>query len=88
MKKPKITFNAPVEYPGLRIKQVSTLYNSLLIAAFCLMIVGLFVTFFCEPVVVKLDAEGYAVGGPKSEHMRVELADLPEEYLRESEEET
>ena len=84
----RFTFNSPVEYPGLRIKQVSTLYNSLLIAAFCLMIAGLYITFFCDPVAVKLDAEGYAVGGPKPERMRIELADLPEEYLRESEEDT
>ena len=82
----RFTFNAPVDYPGLRIKQVSTLFNSLLIAAFCLMIVGLYVTFFLDPIVVKLDAEGYAVGGPRPERMRVELAELPEEYVREREE--
>ena len=83
----RFTFNAPVDYPGLRVKQVSTLYNSLLIAAFCLMIVGLYITFFCDPVAVKLDAEGYAVGGPKPERMRVELAGLEEDYLIEREEE-
>ena len=83
----RFTFNAPTDYPGLRIKQVPTLYNSLLVAAFCLMIVGLYVTFFCDPVAVKLDAEGCAVGGPKPERMRIELADWGEEYLRESEEE-
>ena len=82
----RFTFNAPTDYPGLRIKQVPTLYNSLLVAAFCLMIVGLYVTFFCDPVAVKLDAEGCAVGGPKPERMRIELVDLGEEYLRESEE--
>ena len=82
----RFTFNAPVDYPGLRIKQVSTLFNSLLIAAFCLMIVGLYVTFFLDPIVVKLDAEGYAVGGPRPERMRVELAELPEEYIRKREE--
>ncbi len=81
----RFTFNTPVDYPGLRIKQVPTLLNSLLIAAFCLMILGLFITFFCEPVAVKLDAEGYAVGGPKPERMRVELAALDEKYLREGE---
>ena len=40
----------------------------------------LFITFFCEPVVVKLDAEGYAVAGPKPEHMRVELGEELREY--------
>ena len=75
----RFTFNDPVEYPGLRIKKVSSLANALLIAAFTLMIAGLYVTFFCEPVLVKLDAEGYAVGGPKPERMRLEIEGLLEE---------
>ena len=75
----RFTFNDPVEYPGLRIKKVSSLANGLLIAAFTLMIAGLYVTFFCEPVLVKLDAEGYAVGGPKPERMRLEIEGLLEE---------
>ncbi len=78
----RFTFNEPVEYPGLRIKHVSTLFNALLVAAFTLMIAGLYVTFFFDPVVVKLDAEGYAVGGPKPERMRVELGALFAEYER------
>ena len=82
----RFEFNAPVEYPGLRIKQVSTLFNALLVAAFVLMIAGLYITFFCDPVVVKLDAEGYAVGGTKPERMRVELGAELEQYEREREE--
>ena len=76
----RFRFNAPVEYPGIRVKHVSPLCNALLVAAFTLMIAGLFITFFCEPVVVKLDAEGYAVAGPKPEHMRVELGEELREY--------
>ncbi|MCR5826135.1 MAG: cytochrome c biogenesis protein ResB [Oscillospiraceae bacterium] len=67
-------FNDPIEYPGLRIKRTPTLINALLIAAFVLMTVGLYVTFFMQPVLVRTDAAGYAVGGPKPEGMRMELA--------------
>ena len=74
------TFNAPVEYPGIRVKHVSPLWNALLVAAFTLMIAGLYVTFFYEPVLVKLDFEGYAVSGPKPEHMRVELGEEFREF--------
>ena len=63
------TFNDPVEYPGLRIKYTPKVVNALLIAAFLLLISGLYVTFFCQPVLVKLDKEGCAVGGPKPEGM-------------------
>ena len=65
----KFTFEEPVEYPGLRIKYTPQVVNSLLVASFTLMIVGLFITFFCQPVLVKLDEKGCAVGGPKPEGM-------------------
>lgn len=65
----RFTFNDPVEYPGLRIKYTPKVVNALLIAAFLLMIAGLYVTFFCQPVLVKLDDDGCAVGGPKPEGM-------------------
>ena len=73
-------FNDPVEYPGIRAKHVSRLINGLLVAAFTLMIAGLYVTFFYEPVLVKTDAEGYAVLGPKPERMRVELGEELKEF--------
>ena len=79
-------FNDPVEYPGLRIKRTPGVVNALLIAVFALMTAALYITFFCDPVVVKLDAEGYAVGGPKPERMRVELGDALEAYERKDEE--
>lgn len=79
----EFTFNTPVEYPGLRIKKTPTAVNALLIAAFALMTVGLYITFFLQPVLVKLDADGYAVGGLRPEGMRVELALLLKDELLE-----
>ena len=66
-------FNDPVEYPGLRIKRTPPLVNALLVASFCLMIAGLYISFFMQPILVKTDAEGYTVSGPKPESMRMEL---------------
>ncbi len=76
-------FNAPERYPGLRIKYTPPIVNTLLFAAFALMIAGLFVTFFLQPVLVKVDDEGYTVGGPKPEGMRLELKELLSGYERE-----
>ena len=76
----RFTFNKPVEYPGLRIKHVSRLFNALLVAAFALMIAGLYITFFYEPVLVKVDRDGYIAAGPKPERMRVELGEEFKEY--------
>ena len=78
----RFTFNKPVEYPGLRIKHVSTWVNALLVASFTLMILGLAVTFFYEPVLVKADPGGCAVGGPRPERMRLELEDLLAAYIQ------
>ena len=71
-------FNDPIDYPGLRIKHTPTVVNALLLAAFTLMTVGLYITFFLQPVLVKVDDEGYAVGGPKPEGMRLSLEALLE----------
>ncbi len=76
----RFRFNAPVDYPGIRIKHVSRLWNGALAAAFTLMIAGLYITFFYEPVLVKTDKEGYAVLGPKPERMRIELGEELKEY--------
>ena len=40
------------------------------------MVAGLWILFFMPPVLVKVDDEGYAVGGPKPEGMRLELERL------------
>ncbi|MBO6039722.1 MAG: cytochrome c biogenesis protein ResB [Oscillospiraceae bacterium] len=67
------TFNDPIEYPGLRIKRTPPLVNALLFLAFALMVAGLYITFFLQPVLVKTDPDGYTVSGPKPESMRMEL---------------
>ena len=69
-------FEEPQLYPGLRIKYTPALVNALLIVCFVLMIAGLCLLFFLPPVLVKVDDEGYAVGGPKPEGMRLELERL------------
>ena len=78
-------FNAPEKYPGLRIKYTPPAVNALLFAAFALMILGLILTFFAQPVLVKVDGEGYAVCGPKPEGVRLELRALLEEEKKEDE---
>lgn len=75
-------FNEPVEYPGLRIKHTPEIVNWLLCGSFLLMIVGLYITFFMPPVLVKTDGKGYAVCGPKAENMRLELKVLLQNYER------
>ena len=61
-------------YPIFTVKTMSPVVNVLLIAVFALMVIALYVTFFLPPVLVKVDGEGYAVGGPKPENMKMELA--------------
>ena len=75
----KFIFEDPVEYPGLRVKYTPKLINALLIASFALMILGLYITFFCQPVLVRLDGEGCAVGGPKPEGMLLHIQEWMEE---------
>ena len=67
------TFEDPVEYPGLRIKQTPTVVNALLFAAFGLMIVGLWFAFFQTPAIVVVRKEGYTVAGPKPRGLELEL---------------
>ena len=54
----------------------NTRANALLIAAFVLLILGLYISFFMPPVLVKVDGQGYAVGGPKPEGIRIKLDEL------------
>ena len=72
------TFRYPY-YPVFLIKETSPTVNALLIAAFALLILALAVTFFFQPVLVKVDGEGFAAAGPKPEYMRMELAAWLEE---------
>lgn len=75
-------FEAPVEYPGLRIKYTPPIVNALLFASFALMIIGLYILFFMQPVIVKLDEEGYAVCGAKSEAALIDIEQYLDEYRR------
>lgn len=73
------TFRDPY-YPGLRIKQMPFPFaNSLLEAAFVLLLAGMFLCFFLQPVLVKADEAGYTVAGPRPEKMRLELRRLLEQ---------
>ena len=74
------TLEPPVEYPGLRIKYTPPIVNTLLFAAFALMILGLFVTFFMQPVIVKVDDEGYTVLGPKPEGTAIHIQEILNDY--------
>ena len=61
-------------YPGLRVKQMPFPYaNSLLEAAFVLMLLGLFLCFYLRPVLIKVDEQGYTVAGPRPERVRMEI---------------
>ena len=76
----KFLFEKPVEYPGLRIKYTPKVINALLCVSFLLMVIGLYITFFCQPVLVCVDEAGCAVGGPKPEGMRIRVRQWVEEF--------
>lgn len=59
------TFLSPAEYPGLRIKHVSTWMFAGLYASFALMVLALYLCFFMIPVCVTLREDGYAISSPK-----------------------
>ena len=82
----EFTFEEPVEYPGLRIKQTPKLVNALLCAVFVLMIVGLWFCFFQTPQIITVREDGYAVGGPKPQGLELELAVLLESEMKKEDE--
>lgn len=69
----RFTFRYPY-YPVFLIKEMSPTVNALLIAAFALLVLALALTFFCTPVLVKVDGEGCAAAGPRPEYMRMLLS--------------
>ena len=81
----EFTFEDPVEYPGLRIKRTPEAVNTLLFAAFGLMILGLWFCFFQTPAIVAVREEGYTVAGPKPQGLSLELAALLESETRNEE---
>ncbi len=76
-------FEKPVEYPGLRIKYTPRIVNALLCASFLMMIAGFFITFFCQPVLVRVDETGCAISGPKPESMRLSVQEGIQENISE-----
>ena len=75
----KYRFEKPVEYPGLRIKYTPGLINVLLCAAFLLLTAGFYITFFCQPILVRLDPTGCVIGGPKPEGMKIAVQEWMQE---------
>lgn len=63
----RFAFEAPVEYPGLRIKRQSGVLLGALYASFVLMTAALYVCFFLRPVCVCVGEAGYALASPKQQ---------------------
>ena len=70
-----IHFDDPVEYPGLRIKQSPLFINYCLLISFLIMTLGLYITFFVQPVLVCVNEEGYTLTGTRQERMKFILKD-------------
>ena len=62
------TMLSPAEYPGLRIKYVSSVLFGGLYFSFGLMVLALYLCFFMVPVCVHVTAEGYAICSPKEQN--------------------
>jgi len=77
-------FEQPVEYPGLRIKKTPVVVNYLLMLAFLIMTVGLYLTFFLQPVIVKVTDTGYAIAGSKQEGIRLQLKEATRNEVKEA----
>ncbi|MBR3018350.1 MAG: cytochrome c biogenesis protein ResB [Clostridia bacterium] len=61
------TFLSPAEYPGLRIKHVSSWLFGGLYFSFGLMVVSLYLCFFAVPVYVKVQPDAFTVLSPKNQ---------------------
>ena len=59
------TMEAPVSYPGLRIKYLSGAILGALYASFAFIVAALYVCFFMRPVCVAVGEDGYAIASPK-----------------------
>ena len=59
------TMEAPVSYPGLRIKYLSGAILGALYASFAFIVAALYVCFFMRPVCVAVGEDGFAVASPK-----------------------
>lgn len=59
------TMEAPVSYPGLRIKYLPGAILGALYASFAFIVAALYVCFFMRPVCVAVGEDGYAIASPK-----------------------
>lgn len=59
------TLEAPVSYPGLRIKYLPGVILGALYASFVFIVAALYVCFFMRPVCVAVGEDGYAIASPK-----------------------
>ncbi|MBQ1382358.1 MAG: cytochrome c biogenesis protein ResB, partial [Solobacterium sp.] len=69
-------FEAPVEYPGLRIKHSPAFIGPLLLMSVLVLTAGLYMTFMMVPVMVVIDEEGYCLVGNRPEGLRLALKAL------------
>lgn len=67
------TFNAPVNYPGIRNKHTPTLFLGLLYSSFVLMIFGFWLCFFHVPVIITVRHDSYLLSGSKTAGIQLEI---------------
>ena len=78
------TFLSPAEYPGLRIKHVSSWLFGGLYFSFGLMVVALYLCFFTVPVYVKVQPDAFTVLSPKNQQgLMIDLGALLDEKEQE-----
>lgn len=71
------TMEAPVSYPGLRIKYLPGAILGALYASFMFIVAALYVCFFMRPVCVAVGEDGYAIASPKPQlGLQLELESL------------
>ncbi|MBQ7825820.1 MAG: cytochrome c biogenesis protein ResB, partial [Clostridia bacterium] len=71
------TMEAPVSYPGLRIKYLSGVILGALYASFAFIVLALYICFFMRPVCVAVREDGYAIASPKPQlGLQLELESL------------
>lgn len=71
------TMEAPVSYPGLRIKYLSGGILGALYASFAFIVLALYICFFMRPVCVAVREDGYAIASPKPQlGLQLELESL------------
>ena len=72
------TFNNPIGFPGIRVKQTSPLLLGTLYSVFIMMIAGFWLCFFHQPMIVAVKEDGYTLLGGKTTGLGLELDTLLE----------